>query len=52
MKKFLLIFLFFFIFSTSYAVNPKELLTPIPSDFKPECYKYYKKVKMADILWF
>jgi len=51
MKKFLVILIFVFIFSTVNAINPKKILTPIPSDFKPECYKSYKKVKMTDIFW-
>jgi len=52
MKKFFSIILLVFVYFSAYAINPAKLLTPIPSDFKPECYKYYKKVKMTNIFWY
>ncbi|MDX8406299.1 MAG: hypothetical protein R8K50_09165 [Mariprofundus sp.] len=52
MKKLLFIFILLFVFSSTYAINPKKVLTPIPDNFKPECYQYYKKVKMTNIFWY
>ena len=45
MKKILLFILFFFTFNTSLASNDiLNWLKDIPSNFRPECYEYYKKV--------
>lgn len=46
------IFLFFILsVVNTYAFNPADYLEPIPDDFKPECFKYYKKIEMKDIFW-
>lgn len=51
MKKILIFLILFLITFNAYWAKLSDFLNPIPKDFRPECFEYYKKIEKKDIFW-